>query len=203
MLRNPVEMVYALNSEYLYHRIEDISDFGRALAAEKERREGRRLPHGELYPRQIYFYRDVATFSPQVERYLSAFGPEKVHVILFDDLKRDAAAVYGRLLEFLGVDSSFRPELKVVNPNKRLRSWRLHAFLGEPPGLSRRLVRRAFPFAAARERVARAANKWNLAYAPRPPMDPVLRRSLSLEFGPEVRRLTGLLGRDLDHWLEE
>jgi hypothetical protein len=142
-------------------------------------------------------------FSPQVERYLNAFGADNVHVILFDDLERDAAAVYGRLLEFLGVDSSFHPELNVVNPNKRLRSWRLHAFLGESPSLSRRLVRRVFPFPAARERMARAANKWNLTYAPRPPMDPVLRRSLGVEFGPEVRRLAGLLGRDLGHWLDE
>lgn len=202
MLREPVEMMYALHSEFLYHRIEDEWDFGRALDAEAERRRGRRLPHGDLYPPAIYFYRDVATFAPQVRRYRDALRQERVHVILFDDLCRDPAAEYGRLLAFLGVGGDFVPSMEVINPNKRFRSPALQRFLNDPDSAARRLSRVLFPFPVPRARMAEAAARWNFRYGPRRPMDSSLRRRLRREFEPAVRELAAVIRRDLSHWLD-
>ncbi|MBA2556652.1 MAG: hypothetical protein H0V12_04785, partial [Chloroflexi bacterium] len=44
MLRNPVHMAYSLHGQRLAGGGEDIEDFGEALEAEADRREGRRLP---------------------------------------------------------------------------------------------------------------------------------------------------------------
>lgn len=195
MLRNPIEMMYAQHSEFLYQAIENIARFDRALAAEPARRRGRHLPCRGFLPDSIYFYRAVATFSEQVERYHAAFGPDRVHVILHDDLKRDTARVYRELLMFLDVDPSFVPEFTVINPNKRIKSVALQHALHNPACRSWKILRRS-----SREWVQRLiiwATKWNMSNEPRPPMDPALRRRLEAEFAPEIERLGRLLGRDL------
>ena len=43
MLRHPVDVMYSLHRELLFYRGETIDDFAEALAAEADRREGRRL----------------------------------------------------------------------------------------------------------------------------------------------------------------
>jgi hypothetical protein len=201
LLRNPVEMLYALHNEYLIHAIEDIAVLARALDAEPDRKRGKRLPRNGLFPPQIYAYHDIATFSIQVERYFHTFGRDRVHVILYDDLKRDTATVFRRLLEFLGVDPSFTPEFQVINPSRRLRSVRLQRLLVASSGLTQGSYRRILPFKRERIlKIAGALEKWNLRSKSRPPMMPALRRRLEGEFAVEFKRLAELIDRDLSHW---
>src|SRR5581483_10240451 len=62
MLRNPVDMLYAQHSEFLYNCNEDIPDFGAALEAEAERKRGRRVP-ARAHLVQGLFYRETARYS--------------------------------------------------------------------------------------------------------------------------------------------
>lgn len=119
MLRNPVDMMHSLHAQFVGFGNEDILDFEAALAAEEDRKEGRRRQRFPRYPVQVLHYREVARYAPQVSRYLDAFGRERVHVILYDDLERDPARVFRRTCMFLGVDPSFAPEFRVVNSNCR------------------------------------------------------------------------------------
>ena len=196
MLRDPVEMMYAQHGEYLYQAVEDIGDFRLALEAEPGRRSGR-FPPPAPYPAAIYFYRAIAKFSEQVERYLSAFGPGRVHILLQEDLRRDPASVVRGLLTFLGVDPAFAPDFPVVNANKRVRSVALQHLLRNPTRPVRRLLRRVIPFPAMRRRLVDGAVGWNVVRTPRRPLSRDLRRRLQAEFAPEVDRLGRLLGRDL------
>ena len=201
MLRNPVEMLHALHSEYLIHAIEDITDFARALEAEPERKRGERLPPKERYPAALYAYHEIATFSVQVERYFQAFGEDRVHIIVYDDLKRDTGSEYRRVLEFLGVDASVVPEFRTINSSQCLRSPRLQRLLVESASLTEGWCRCLRPLGP--ERVARLASTlkdWNLRSMPRPPLQPAVRDRLEAEFAPEVERLGALIGRDLSHW---
>ena len=50
MLRDPVEMMHAMHGELVYIGAEDIPDFADALAAEDDRRVGRRIPPGANKP---------------------------------------------------------------------------------------------------------------------------------------------------------
>jgi hypothetical protein len=43
----------------------------------------------------------------------------------------------------------------------------------------------------------------NMVEAPRPPLDPAIRRQLQREFLPEIEALSELLGRDLTHWCKD
>jgi hypothetical protein len=194
MLRDPVEQMYSYHAVRRRNASEDL-DFEAALAAEADRRAGRRLPRLARNVK-MYQYRAVASYTDQVARYFDAFGRENVHVIIFDDFVRDPAASYRATLEFLGVDPDFRPELAVVNPHTTNISPRLATLLRDPAVLNR--LKRLVPRALHRrlDAIARRLRRWNRRPAPRSPLDASTRARLRVEFVPEVRRLGELLGRD-------
>lgn len=199
MLRNPVDQMHSEHSEMLYQGEEDIAEFEAALAVEPERRRGHRIPVRCQHAFGL-FYRDLARYPEQLERYLSVFGSDQVHVILHDDLVADAVATYGRVLDFLGVDRSHQPELSVVNANKAVRSPGLRRLLQGAPAGVRRTARMFVPSSSARARLRRRLHALNTARRPRVPLHPDLRRRLLSEFEVEVRRLEALLGRQLPEW---
>ena len=88
MLRRPADMLYSLHSEHLSNGNEDIKDFDDALAAEEDRRAGRRIPAHAHLPQGL-LYSEVPRYAEQLERYFGQFGREHVHVVIFDDFARD------------------------------------------------------------------------------------------------------------------
>lgn len=199
MLRHPVDQMYSEHSEMLFQGEEDLPDFAAALAAEDERRQGRRIPEGCRHPFAL-LYRDIASYADQLERYLSVFDREQVHIVIYDDLASDPAGVFREVLEFLDLEKSHRPEFTVVNGNKVVRSALLRRTLsGASPGL-RRTARALVPSPRTRAQLRRRLQKLNTVARLRPPMDPGVRRELEAEFGPEVRRVETILGRQLPAW---
>ena len=146
MLRNPVDVMHAQHSQLLFNAAEDITDFAEALAAEPERRRGERLPPGPIRLETLY-YRESVRFAEQLERYLDAFGRDRVHVILYDDFRDQTLQTYAGTLTFLGVDAAFEPQIEVVNANRRVRSTVMQRLIFQPPGpMLRRGARvRRFP----------------------------------------------------------
>lgn len=200
MLRNPVDVMHAQHGQLLFRAEEELADFAEALAAEPARRRGERLPTGPVRIENL-FYRASVRFAEQLQRYIDVFGRDRVHVILFDDLVADPAAVYRGVLEFLGVDATFQPSFEVHNENKRIRFERLQAFVFRPPGPLPGAMRRLRRFPLA-HRARAALLAINSRPARRSPIDGELRRALIAEFAPEIERLERMLGRDLSGWRE-
>lgn len=202
ILRNPVDMVYSLHSHLLYSGEEDISDFEQALAAEADRREGRRLPPRARSVDRL-LYRRVARYHEQVKRYFDTFGRDQVHVIIHDDMQRDIATTYRSVLWFLEVDEQFQPEFTTVNANKEARTrWGTYLYSQYPPTV-RRIGRILLPSQRLQRAVVSTLRRLNTRYVKRPPMKPETRRRLCREFAADVERLSQLLGRDLTHWTRE
>lgn len=201
MLRNPVEMIYSMHSQFLFDGHEDIENFRDALEAEEDRKRGLRIPKGCQLVEGL-FYREVVKFSEQVKRYFDVFSRDNVHIIIFDDFKADTAGIYKNTLRFLGVDDSFDPEFKVINPNKVVRSKALREFLHDPSPMARKIGKYLIP-KSLRQQIIKGLQRINTKHVPRPPMDPELRRQLQEEFKPEVEKLSELLGRDLTYWVKE
>jgi len=199
VLRNPVDVMYAQHNQLIFNVIEDIADFEQALAAEDDRRAGRRLPPGPINVENL-FYRHSVRFAEQLERYFDVFGPERVHVMLSDDLRRDGAGVVRGALEFLGVDPSLAAAPPTANESRRVRSPLIQRLIFAPKLLLPMApFLRRFPLVRAlRTRML----EMNSQARPRPPMDPALRRRLLDEFEPEIKRLATLIDRDLSAWLE-
>ena len=204
MLRNPVDMIYSLHSQHLFGCYEDLDDFATALAAEEDRKVGRRLPaqtnmRNVPFCSDFLYYREVAKYTEQIKRYLDHFPRENIHFIIFDDLKRDTAEVYRQTLEFLGVDDTFQPDLSTLNANKRVRSETFRAFLVDPPKIVWKTAGALLPRKLHR-RLFNKLREMNTVFVSRSPMEPQLRRTLQEEYRCEVERLGELLGRDLTGW---
>lgn len=196
MLRSPADMAYSLYNHYRYSGVEPLASFEEALAAEAARKEGRRLPaHRDV--RETLLYRDVARYAPQVRRYLDEFGRERVHVILFEDLRDRPEAVYRQTLAFLGVDDGFAPDFGVINAAKRVRVPALHRLLSRPAPASLKSMARGWP---AARRFRQWLKRTNARLGQRAAMAPETRRRLERELRPDVDALGELLDRDLGAW---
>jgi hypothetical protein len=195
MLRNPVDMMYSLHSQLFFSANEDLADFGEAIAAEEDRRHGRRLPPRARRPEGLQ-YRACGRYASHVRRYLEAFGPDAVQVIIYDDFSADAEASYRRTLDFLGVDATFRPDFSVVNRSKAPRSRWLQQ-LTYAPWFMRTTARLPKP---VNHVIRRSLKRLNFKEQPRTTLDRQLRVRLTEEMAPDVAELGELLGRDLSSW---
>ena len=182
-IRQPVDRAY---SDYLMYL----------------RRRGRRLdPAADLRPDAAWARPDsrwmaVSRYHEQLVRYYDRFPRERIHVALFDDLKRDATRMVQGVFGFVGVDSTFLPDfntphagggiprsrfLERVFTSRKLRSWVEPVVSVGAANWVRRL----------RSRTMR-----------KPPALPAdLRRQLTEPFREDIAKTAALIGRPLDHWL--
>jgi hypothetical protein len=201
MLRHPVDFMYSMHGLFLWTDNEDIADFEDALAAQQDRSRGRRIPKMAYFPQGLQYTR-MARFSEQVKRYFDVFGPDRVHVILYDDLKSDTPGVYRQVLRFLGLDTSFVPDFRIFNESRPIRHLPFHRFFNRPR--ARRALQKALPKLS---RTLRTKLVNALTFILRPPyrsprIDPEVRDRLLPDFAEEIEALGKLLGRDLTAWSE-
>lgn len=198
MLRDPVASIHSRHQQQVWMGREDITDFASALAAESDRRAGRRLPPEAQYVAGL-LYREACTMTPQVQRFLDVFGRDRVHFALLDDLAARPLETYRGVLEFLGVDPEFVPrEMAVVNANNVRRVPALPRVRTRLRGVESG-VRRVLPAPVFRVLAAPLKYVWdaNTRQKPRDPMPPALEEELTSYFAPDVASLSELVGRDL------
>jgi hypothetical protein len=204
MLRNPVDLMHSLHAHFFQWNFENIADFGSAIEAESARKQRRRLPPNLIFPVELLWYREMARFTDKVQRYLDIFGRENVHIILLEDIENNAELVYRNTLEFLGVRTDFKPELRVIHANRQARSHLIKKIVLDTRMFHWVKTHQTSPFVVSifdRLRKALVVVKdWNTVEAKRSAMDSGLRRALTKEFAPEVERLSELLRRDLSQW---
>jgi hypothetical protein len=145
------------------------------------------------------FYRDVGRLADQLERYLDTFPPEQIHATVFEDLQHDSQAVFAGVARFLGIDAQLLPRAVTANGPRAARNRILQRWVVHPPAPADRVapVLRRYP-------IMHRLRSWlldsNSRPAPRPPLDPDVRKGLTREFAPQVTRLEALIGRDLTRW---
>lgn len=208
MLREPVSWLHSLHSHLVFTGDEDIADFAEALAAEEDRRAGRRMPRWTI-PANALFYRANTDYAAQVGRFFRVFGRDRVLVLIFDDFREDPVAVYDRVLRFLDLPTDFPGRAEVLAPSKRARNsnrtvWsrRVRDFVNRPR--HRRVLEGVDPAPIPGAGLAiRVMRRLNIRYTDRAPMDPALRRELRRELRPRVEALEALLDRPLPAWKDE
>lgn len=195
MVRRPVEMMYSLHGLLLFTTWEDIPDFAEAIAAEDDRRAGRRLP-ATTWWRQALQYTWLANYAPHIERYRELFGFDRVRVIVYDDFRDDTLGVVRSVFEFLGIDPTFTPTVEVVNRARTARSVWLQRRLYDPRfgALLGRLPPRVYHL------VWRTLMRLNIRYERRPRLSPDVDAMLTRRLEPAVRELERVLGRQLPAW---
>ena len=198
MLRNPIDMLFSLHSQYLWDGNETIENFEDAVAAENARKNGLLVPDTVHFVRSL-FYTEVVKYAEQVERYLSTFGKENVHAIIFDEFKKDTSKTYRRTIQFLEIEDNFQPSFEVINPNKVIRYKRLQKILTNPVHPFRKIGRILIP-QTSRSFLYRKLKKHNTQFVSRASMNFETKRKLTEMFASEIDSLGKILGKDLTSW---
>jgi hypothetical protein len=101
MLRNPIERTFS-NYLHMVRLNRETLTFVEALQAEEDR----------LWQawRNIWLYKRHSLYADNVQRYLEAFGPSKVRVILNDDFSKDTLTSLQGVYRFLGITAGFVPK---------------------------------------------------------------------------------------------
>jgi hypothetical protein len=201
VLREPASLLRSLHLQFIKTHVEIETDFRRAMALETARREGREIPRHTYWPRALQ-YSEHTRYVEQLRRYKDLFPPERVLVLIHDDLRRDAEGTVRAVLRFLEVDDTAPVETVWANPTIQVRSQRAHEVLhaltmGGGPLLrtARGAVKMLTP--AGLRRVALDAIKRDMVYrAPAAP-DEEFMIELRRRFKGEVVALSDYLDRDL------
>ncbi len=203
ILREPAGFLRSLHMQLLATHIESEKDFARAIALERKRREGKRIPRRSVSPPSL-LYSEHIRYAEQLRRLHETFGAEQVLVLIYDDFRKDNLGTVRQVLSFLGADPSVPLQQVETQPLKGVRSSALHRL--------RRQIRRVGLNPAAGGRVARTLD----AVAPKPlrpdslsaafrrvtygsqqPVDEQLMLELRRRFKGEVQAAGDYLGRDL------
>lgn len=192
VLRNPVDRAY---SHFLYRLAqggEGLTDFAQALDAEEERVCERWEPS--------FHYKRRGFYHEQLSRYYSLFGPERIRVYLYEDLKEDPVGMTQSIFRFLGVDDAFVPDTsRRYNVARIPRSRALQTFIEKPNPF--KSVLRPFLPKGLRKRLAPNLRNRNLVKPP--PMPEGVREGLTEAYREDILKLQKLVGRDLSGWLSK
>jgi hypothetical protein len=199
LLRNPVDRAYSKFVQFRREGLEPIGDFASALAAEDGRIAQGCSP--------TWHYRQRGFYAKQLQPYCRLFSRERIHIMLYDDLQSDPALLMRQLYGFLGVDTSFAPDLskRLNESHKPLlapRSVWLHNLINTPnPAKSAARYLLPPPFVDAVRTLLARQNSVRTMPTVQDPMPADVRHRLQNEFRDDILRLQDVIGRDLSGWL--
>ncbi|MEQ1868539.1 MAG: sulfotransferase domain-containing protein [Vicinamibacterales bacterium] len=195
IFRDPVALVHS----FYWHSVrEGREDLGlpEALAAEPER-----LAQHDAFLRRrgriVYSYRQIARYASHLQPFLASIPPARRLFLLTEDL-RDSGSLVKKLEAFLELEQTATLRPVVSNAAALPRSPQLHRWLR---GQSRvkDAAKRLLPRNVRQWLKARAIDA-NLKPFQIPPIDPTIGDNIRRGYAEEMKRLEGIIGRDLSHW---
>lgn len=202
MLRNPVDLAYAMHGQALYNFNENEPDFEKAWLLQNERARGKHIPKG-CRAEQILQYQKLASLGHQVEHLLNVFPHRQVSILFFEEFIADPAGTYRKTLDFLGVPDDGRNDFPKSNESKIHKSNLLGWLTQTPPPAIiniNRFLREKLGISTARPlSILRRLNDKPLQ---RGTLPTDLRHTLIEVFRPDVDLLSDILGTELCDWLE-
>jgi hypothetical protein len=182
-LRHPVERAYSSYGMQV--------DRGRANGDIERYMDPGRSPRPHILTNGLY--------ARMLKPYFDAFGPDRILVTLFDELRADPGALYGRVTGWLGVDPSFAPVNLVESENARKQH-------DVPGGIKRALwwLRPALSKGSlswlGRGPIGQVARKAMARPKRYPPLTPEIAGRLNDYYAQSLDELERLLGRPLGDW---
>lgn len=203
MLRDPIELIVSQFQYNLINGNENILDIEQAIAAEPERLAGQMIPKSNRIAAALHYTR-LVNFAPQIARYADLFGRDQVHVILFENLPKDAEACVRRVFQFLDLPADVDLDLTPENETSKLATRRFgrlyrtmitkRGWMGQAKKIMPEPIKAGVW--SALDRLNRAGGR----RPSKPTLPPALRTALSLKLRPGIDRLAEMLETDLSHW---
>jgi hypothetical protein len=146
-------------------------------------------------------YVELGMYAEQVKRYLRAFGPEQVIILMFEELKGAAAkGALAKVLRLIDVDLSYLSQIDMCYVENSFGiarwSWTRHI---AGSNLARRVGQSLVPMRMGSNHTIKRLifQPYFVKPAPRPDIDPRARDWLISIFDPNIRELEGILGGKL------
>jgi hypothetical protein len=140
-------------------------------------------------------------YATHLERFLRFFPAERIHIIIFEEMRNSFETTFSGLLGFLDVDQSFT----IVDPRARNPAMIQRSFAIEDSLRSLARGTRGYTWIPSGLRrmggkIAEFTMRANMRRFRAPVLDPGTRERLQRVFEPEVVRLEQLLGREITTW---
>ncbi len=201
MVRDPVDMFVSWHNECLKSLDEDERDPVRAWALQNHRAAGR-LPALCKEPGYLQ-YRKICSLGCQIDRLFDLVPANQRLVVVWDDLNRAPAAVYRRILRFLGVEDTGAVDFRRENGYAAHRS-RFVALLARSIYTHESLKRFRLQVKPLLNGLGIYPLRWAVNYslqrAVKPALPAAFLSDLRAEFRSDVLLLEQLIGRDLSDW---
>lgn len=186
ILRNPAKRLF---SQYLMNlRLGKIA--GRGLLDE--------IAHDQAKTHKgwgvSHLYLETGLYFAQVKRYYDLFPASRIHVMLYDDFKRDAAGEMKKLFRFLGVEALELDMQRRYNEAGMPRFGKLNYWMTQLGVYG--LVKKIFSPAMKEKLKKLAFTKKNI-----PVMSAEERKYLTDYYRSDTKQLAALISRDLGMWL--
>lgn len=198
ILREPVEFLYSLHSQYLYQSCENETDFQKAFNLESRRRNNEeKIPKNAPYPSYL-FYSERIKYAAQIKRYLELFPSKNIKIIFYDEFRKDNPGIYKKVLAFLGVDDSFIPDFRQLNVNKRARFTVIKDLIEK--SYVWRIIKKILPDKVY-IKISDLYHSIFLVKTKRQPLNKEFKRNLMTRFRPEVAKVSKTINFNLkDKW---
>jgi hypothetical protein len=202
ILRNPMDMLPSLHNQFLFSFKETETDLHTAWNLQKPRKRGLSLPPSAPAP-SLLQYGELTSFGNQLERLLSIWPAELLHVVLFDDLRKNPGAVYRQILDFLELEDDHRTDFPVVNPATAHRNQKIGWIFESPSSPVTRVIRTLQQATKLRSTgILAPLLKGNRINATKSVIDGMFREELVEYYREDIYKLGRLIGRDLSEWIK-
>ena len=144
------------------------------------------------------FFLEQGKYAPQVERYISCFGREKVKIVLYEDVSDEMASVLLDLHEFLGVERlkpSAEPEVYNAGGSPRSLMGKV-LYRATTNQIINKRLRPLIPNA-----VKQKIHSLRSGFMRKGEMSVSTRARLANHFLSDIKKTASMIDRDLDHWV--
>lgn len=193
MLRNPVELINSLYSMYVGLGFEYSKNLQEALDLEEEREKGIAIKRHQSSESALFLYSKIGKLGEQLERLNNVVPRNQIKVILHDDFSSNPKLCYEEILNFLklGNPEFERTTFPRVNAQKTAFGKDAIQYLR-----SNRLTR------GAAKVFKDALGIKSMGFGiPKIPLSETDKLKLISLFQDDVKLLSKILDRNLEHWL--
>lgn len=130
MLRDLVDLVHSVHSQFVFSGDEVIEDFTQALELENSRLSGDKIPNQTTVVNKLFYTSNILSLPKNIQSFIDYFGRENIKFIDLDDIKKNPKKVYSETLEFLNINQNLNiSDFKIINKNKTYKSKIVRDFI--------------------------------------------------------------------------
>ena len=194
-LRNPIDMAVSMHSERLYQGDEAIKSFEEVWKKDISERGMRRV---SLFQNKFSHltYKELCSHGYWLQRLLKIVDRDQLHIILFDDLKKDAKKVFSEVLSFLGLPPNDEIKLLKHNTAKQIKSIWISRLIKWGVYIKKKI------FGKYRTNIASFLRNMNTYKEKNEQISSELYQEMLNYFLEDIILLESLINKDLSEWKE-